>query len=562
VLPLRHMAKSTKISRSSASKTRSSKSLTQAVKPGKRALVRSAPRSAPAPVKKAARQGSKLEGAKKPAPAKPAGSKPIATRAEPTLSAASQRVRSSPLLEALSPNERRAVQQALAGKSTLLTSTPRARDAAVFAAAASAAPQPVLVASPLAAELVELTAMLPGLDVAALGSFVAPATEAASKKRLLRGGPLLVVVEPGRLFDPELQQLAGKVSLSLVGIAAAHACSEHAHELSPAYLSLRDALRAFSAPVLATCTATTTRVIEQVSEAIGSGSDPERVITAEAPELDRAAQVVRATERKTALFSAILAYGAPGVVLTATSQEADMVYGELTTRKVPCVRAHTGMSPAERSAAITRFSEARDALVLVTQSPHANASGLAGCPEATQCLGSAAPRGDLRFVVHYQAPLSPEQLFEDLAWLRAGMHSLVLADSSDSALIQALLAQQRVKPAAIDAMAQALAQAAGDRPAFADTLALRAGTSRRSAERVLGAFADRNLIVRDNGQISRRASPEQLGAEGRLLSARFAALRAADTARAEVVARYVTSRHGTAPSAPVAQPDLPRHVRA
>jgi len=136
----------------------------------------------------------------------------------------------------------------------------------------------------------------------------------------------------------------------------------------------------------------------------------------------------------------------------------------------------------------------------------------------------------------------------------------VLADSSDAALVQALLAQQRIKPAAVEAMAQALAQAPADRPAFADTLALRAGTSRRSAERVLTAFADRSLIVRDSGQISRRVSAEQLAAEGRLLSARFAALRAADSARAEGVARYVTSRHGSAPAA--AAELAPRHVRA
>jgi len=131
--------------------------------------------------------------------------------------------------------------------------------------------------------------------------------------------------------------------------------------------------------------------------------------------------------------------------------------------------------------------------VLVTQSPHANASGLAGCPEASQVLKSLAPRPDLSFVLHYQAPLSPEQQFEDLAWLPAGAHSLVLADSSDAALVQALLAQQRIKPAAIEAMAQALAQIPEDRPAYADTLALRAGTSRRSAERVLGAV----LVLHD-----------------------------------------------------------------
>ena len=189
-----------------------------------------------------------------------------------------------------------------------------------------------------------------------------------------------------------------------------------------------------------------------------------------------------------ALFSAILGYGAPGIVLTATSQEADSVFAELTARKVPCVRAHAGMAAAERSAALTQFADRQQRLVLVTQSPHANASGLAGCPEANQGLTSAPPRPDLSFIVHYQAPLSPEQQFEDLAWLPAGACSLVLADSSDAALVQALLAQQRIKPAAVEAMAQALAQAPADRPAFADTLALRAGTSRRSAERVLRAL--------------------------------------------------------------------------
>jgi hypothetical protein len=77
---------------------------------------------------------------------------------------------------------------------------------------------------------------------------------------------------------------------------------------------------------------------------------------------------------------------------------------------------------------------------------------------------------------------------------------------------------------------------------------------------VLSAFADRNLIVRDSGQISRRATPEQLTAEGLLLSARFAALRATDAARAEGVARYVTSRHQSAADA--AAELAPRHVRA
>ncbi|HYQ16187.1 MAG TPA: hypothetical protein VEQ58_10530 [Polyangiaceae bacterium] len=445
------------------------------------------------------------------------------------------------MLRALRVEEQRAVQLALSGASTLLNAAPRARDALVFAAAASIARHPVLVASPLAAELVEHAAHLPGIDVAAFGSFVSPATAAASKRRVEQGGALLVVVEPRFLFDATLRETFAKAQISLLGIAAAHACSEHAHELSPAYISLREAVRALGAPVLATCTQTSDRVVDQVLGAIGAPASS--IIDHAEPELTRAAQVVRATERKTALLAAITGYGSPGIVLTATPQEADSVFADLSARKIACLRAHSGMSPSERAEALSRFAAPNERAVLVTQSPHANASGLAGYPEATLGLGSAPPRSDLRFVVHYQAPLSPEQLFEDLAWLPAGAFSLVLADSSDAALVQALLAQQRIKPAAVEAMAQALAQAPPERPAYADTLALRAGTSRRSAERVLGAFVDRNLIARDSGQISRQASAEQLGQDARLISARFASLRAADAARAEQIAHYVTSRH-------------------
>lgn len=475
------------------------------------------------------------------APGKPArAAKPAPAKAAPVSRARAVAV--GPLA-ALRLEEQRAVQQALAGKATLLEGCARARDAALFVAAARLSKRPVLVASPLAQQLYQQAQRLSAVEVIGFGAFAAT-QPAAAKRRLARGGSLLVVVETSRLFDPELRRAVVKTPLGLLGVAAAHACSEHAHEIAPAYLSLREAVRAFGATVLATCTRTEQRVVDQVCEAIGVGK--RCVVAAAAPELALAAQVVRSAERRAALLAAIRAQGGPGIVLTATAQEADAVFAELSAQGVACLRAHAGMAADERGAALTRFAATREPLVLVTLSPHAAASGLAGCAEAGPGLTSDAPRSDLRFVVHYQAPLSPEQHFEDLAWLPAGGSSLVLADSSDAALVQALLAQQRIKPAAIEAVARALCQITDERPAYADTLALRAGTSRRSAERVLSALSDRNLIARDDGRIARSASPEAVAAEARLLSARFASLRAADTARAEAVARYVTSRHASA----------------
>jgi hypothetical protein len=446
----------------------------------------------------------------------------------------------------LSRDELRAVEQALAGKPTVLSGAPRARDAAVFVAAARLAKHPVLVASPLASELYQHAQLASDVEVVALASFVSAAACASAKKRIIKGGQLLVVLEPAKLFDSELCKLASKTKLALLGVAAAHGCSEYAHEIAPAYLSLRHAQRALGLTILATCTRTNQRVVEQVSEAIGGGKGS--VIAAAEAELELLAQVVRASERRQALLSALRRLGAPAIVLTATGQEADAVFAELTAQGMACVRAHSGMASGEREAALARFRIVSERLVLVTQSPHANASGLAGCIEANLGFGSAPLRPDLRCVVHYQAPLSTEQHFEDLAWLPAGASSLVLADSSDAALVHALLAQQRIKPAAIEAMALALSQAPSDRPTYSDTLALRAGTSRRSAERVLSALADRNLIGREQGQIARLATPEALATEAGLLSARFATLRATDAARAEAVASYVTSRHESSPA--------------
>jgi hypothetical protein len=451
----------------------------------------------------------------------------------------------SALLAHLRKEELQALQQALASKSVVLASSPRARDAAVFGAAAQLAKRPVLVASPRWGELFEQARALGGLEVLAISSAQPAPQRLAGYKRLLRGGSLLVVTDPGSLLDPALHRAVLQAPLSLVGVAGAHACSEHAHELSAAYIGLGEALRAFGSVALATCTRTSPSVVEQVAEAIGAtkrgvvyGSDTGVIYSA---------QVVGAPERKAALLCAIQAYGAPGIVLTATPQEADAVYAELTTRGVPSVRAHAGMAADERRTALEAFSRAREPLVLVTQSPHANPSGLAGCPEASQELGSAPPRADLRFLIHYQAPLSMEQHFEDCAWLPSGGLSRTLADSSDAALVQAILAQQRIKPAAIEAMARVLTLAADGRACSSDTLALRASTSRRSAERVLFAFAERQLVVRDGAQVSRLATDDELASGARLLALRFAALPATDAARAEAVAAHVTSHHDEAP---------------
>jgi len=438
----------------------------------------------------------------------------------------------------LRPEECRVLALAVGGKSTLLTSSPRARDLGLFATAASLSARPVLVASPFAAELYAAARASSSLEVLGFGAFVKPGSRGSAKSRLLRGGSLLVVVEPAQLLDPELRGVIAKSPLALLGVAAAHASSPEAHELSPSYLRLKESCKAFGASVLATSTQTAEGVVAAVAASIGAS--PSGVVVASAPALVERAQWLRGVARKTALFAAVDALLAPGIVLTLTPQEADGVFAELSQRGVACVRTHAGMAPEERAAALTRFGTPSERLVLVAVSPHGCPSGLAGSAEVGLGLSSAPPRPDLHFLIHFQAPLSLEQRFEDLAWLPAGAAALMIADSGDAVLVQAMLAQQRLKPSALEAVAEALALASVDRPATPEALALRAGVSRRSLERVLSALSDAGLITREGNCVRSLVPADTLSTEGRLLAVHFASLRASDSARAEAMAQHLT----------------------
>ncbi len=528
------MAKSSKPAGRSASRARSAaparSKAKRSVKP-----ARAAKRVVAKPTRSAKRVAAK------PTPVAKRTAKPkVAPLASPKPSQQQVTARALALGFILRQDESHALALALGGQTTLLTNSARARDAALYLTAASLSSRPVVVASPLAAELFAVARANGKVDVVGLGSFMKPGSRSLAKGRLSRGGSLLVVADPAQLLERDVREIIDRAPLALLGLAGAHAACEHAHELSPAYLSLREACQALRAPVLGTCTRTSERVVAAVTSAIGAS--PSHVIEAATVTLIERARVLRPAERRRGMLAAVAEFSGPGIVLTLTAQEADSVFSELREQGVSCARAHHGMAEAERAASLELFRTGA-ARVLVSLSPHSCPSGLAGPAEVSLGLTSAPPRPDLAFVLHFQAPLSLEQHFEDTAWLPPGATSITFADSGDAALVQALLAQQRLKPASIEAVTQALLLGTSERPASTESLALRAGISRRSLERVLAALVDRGLVSREEGLVRARVGAEALTAQGQLLANGFAALRRADTTRAEVVAEYVTARH-------------------
>jgi len=448
-------------------------------------------------------------------------------------------------LGSLAPAERRAIEQVLTGDSTLLHGVFRAREAELFVALAAASSRPVVATSPYTSELIDQARAQRSVDVVTLAPENGARALNELRRRLERGGPLLLVVEPGRLFDGQLTALLAKSPIGALAIGRAHAASVSAHELCPGYLYLHKIVRSLQVPLLCTATSSGEAIVADIAGAARISA--RRVLAAGEPLVQRSATFLRKADRLAALAAAVSRAASPAVAVTVTPQDADQLFAQLTSMGVAAFRSHTAMSEAERDQSLAAFCKGPTGAVLITQSPHESSSGLAG--DTHRGVGARAPRPDIGLLVHFQAPLSVEQYFEDCAWLASGGVSQLLMDSSDAALSQTVLAQQRVKPLAVESVARVLAQGGSAAPhnpesreaprgLQLDVLALRAGTSRRSVERVLGALRSRGLLWRDSGLITALATGEELLREAAVIASAFSSVRGRDASRIGAVLTY------------------------
>ena len=83
----------------------------------------------------------------------------------------------------------------------------------------------------------------------------------------------------------------------------------------------------------------------------------------------------------------------PGVVYCSTKQAVDDIYGALRRARIPACRYHGGMRKAERDVEQTKFMQRGRRMVMV----------------ATSAFGMGIDKPDIRYIMHYQMPGSPEQ---------------------------------------------------------------------------------------------------------------------------------------------------------
>jgi ATP-dependent DNA helicase RecQ len=273
-----------------------------------------------------------------------------------------------------------------------------------------------VVVSPLISLMKDQAEKLEEAGVAAeqLNSAQPRREQGASMERIAEAESDIVFATPERLSDPEFLKAMAAQRVALLVVDEAHCISQWGHDFRPAYLEIGSALEALGQPPVLALTATATpAVVEDIRHKLkrpqlhlvntGIYRDNLRLqvvqVTNEAEKFDRLLQALRKAQ-------------GGGIVYTATVKACTEVHERLLAAGESVTLYHGRLPAAERHANQDRFM-----------------NGQARVMVATNAFGMGIDKPDIRFVLHWQMPGSPEAYYQEAG--RAGRDG----EAADCALV-------------------------------------------------------------------------------------------------------------------------------
>jgi ATP-dependent DNA helicase RecQ len=263
----------------------------------------------------------------------------------------------------------------------------------------------VVVVSPLIALMQDQQEKLAELNInaAKLNSTLSSADERQTTAEIERGEHPLIYVTPERLEDPAYVALLARQSVALFVVDEAHCISQWGHDFRPAFLALRDAARDLGRPPILALTATATDDVLQDIALQLDMREPRLVNTGiERPNL--AFEVLRAPStavKQAKLLALLQASHGVGILYVATIRVANEIARWLEQQGIHVGLYHGKLATRRREEIQRRFMN-DEFPVLV----------------ATSAFGMGVDKPNLRFIAHYNFPLSLEVYFQEAG--RAG----------------------------------------------------------------------------------------------------------------------------------------------
>ena len=305
------------------------------------------------------------------------------------------------------PGQRDAVEAILAGRDVLAVMPTGSGKSLCYQLPALVAPGVTLVVSPLIALMEDQHSALRNRGLAGvemLSSAMSGEDVAGAVARIGAGEARLVYVAPERFTSARFLAAIADAGVARLAVDEAHCLSEWGHDFRPDYLRLADVRDRLGSPPTIALTATATpRVARDIATALRL-RDPVAPRTGfDRPNLTFAVVPVAGDHAKPAVLSGLLhdPDALPAIVYCGRRQTSEDVAAALTAGGLRATAYHAGLGGDRRSAALHAFLDGDVDVVC-----------------ATTAFGMGIDKPDVRSVVHWALPPSPEEYYQQAG--RAG----------------------------------------------------------------------------------------------------------------------------------------------
>jgi ATP-dependent DNA helicase RecQ len=306
--------------------------------------------------------------------------------------------------ERLRPGQLPAVEALVDGRDVLAVLPTGAGKSAIYELAGLLRAGPTLVVSPLIAleddQLAHLRSA--GLHAIVLNSRQSAGARDAALLAACQPDTF-VFLSPEQLANTETRQTLERAAPGLFVVDEAHLISQWGHDFRPDYMMLGAQAEAIGAPVRLALTATAAPPVrEEIVRRLGL-RDPQVVIG----DFDRpniylsVRRALTVAEKKRHLAEAVRELDGPGIVYAATHADAQAAHDTMASAGERVTLYHAGLPARARQEAMAAFLD-----------------GTARVIAATVAFGMGIDKPDVRWVLHYDPPPSPDSYYQEFG--RAG----------------------------------------------------------------------------------------------------------------------------------------------
>jgi ATP-dependent DNA helicase RecQ len=309
--------------------------------------------------------------------------------------------------EQLWPGQYEAVRALLDGHDVLLVGSTGSGKSLAYQLPAVLLQRPTLVVSPLLALQADQATRLAerGEETKAerVSSAETPRQRRAALEAAAAGDVEFLFLAPEQLAKDDVREAVAALRPSLVAVDEAHCVSSWGHDFRPDYLRLGDLLADLEDPRIIAMTATAAPPVRaDIVERLRL-HDPTVVVGGSARtnlylSVDRC---LDERDQRDRVLAAVLSTAGPGIVYVRTRKAAEEYAADLAEAGLATAAYHAGLGKRARDQVQDDFMASRLEVMV-----------------ATSAFGMGVDKPDIRFVVHAQAPDSPDSYFQEVG--RAG----------------------------------------------------------------------------------------------------------------------------------------------